>query len=1179
MGAAKKMKWISTFLNFATILALATSCVNRPDTLPASKIAVPQAPFAADAAELYQPEAVMFSDKIVSGSKALIWNSGVRGGLSPLQLLIDEQEVLKTRMHASPEAGWNPFTTFDTTYDPQKGIERSCPFKTTPSAGGTFRQRIFLRPDGKAEFTLRYEMEDYATLKGPTLVFSIPKPTCFGRQLAVCGKDGQRVYTFPDTNTKWTLGAKSVWINCFHVAKPSRIEFDPEHPAKAFALEFPPDTCESLTLFRSDGTAELYFSWNPRCRTEEFSVILDFGRSARTAKPQCVVNGINFTLNNDYDVPCYDERGNLLVNPSFESGPRLYHNVPSGMDLYPHITEVDARSGRFALACGGAKTFNFPTLAGRDYTFSCYVRATVTNRCIGSIHCDTYLWNNPTKPKWFGYSQEWKRYAYTVTNWPFRAIAFQINADPGVLIDDVQFEEGAEATAYKGNPIGIELKTDAPDSFYAPPGTAFRARFVVRGPNSCKGSIAITVHDFFGRDVWKGEQAFDLAEGEMTLPPLPESAFEAKGVYAIRMRVAGEGFKPYFDCVRLARFTYADGTAPNRRLHQTTTVTWPTTAQTNEMERIRHLYQVLGLDPHAYALGGHGRDFDPELGRAIAARSEQYGFHVEGHVFSTRVMHDTGFTTAEKYSDDLIKKVADICEEYARTRPYIDTWYGPGEASGWVKTCQNRDWKEFAKLMRAAHEAIHRGNPKARFSAYGTCNLGEQGRREILEFLETAKALWPDFKFDTVDVHPYRPHPEFPDYDRDWKALFDGLDALGYSDMIVEATEGGYFVPIRCVPWAGISPWQDTLSKDSYCSQHIPSMDIGWGERAAAAMLLRYNLVSYKYGARIGRATSWGLKHVDSRNPFAQYVATAAQTELLGKAVFLEDIRFAPGSRAYVFDDREGHAVAAFWRFTLALDYGTENANTMTLDLAGLDPEIFDMMGNRVQYETIRDQAGQRARLPLGNFPVYMRVAKRDAEKLALAIRTAETDIPSQAEIQLREVKVIQARHTSGEPEWDNIEAVPLNGGKARFAWNEETLYLRWEAHTIVVPVFCFDTLADERENARIGFEGADENDLVYVVRIKDARNSDHADGWEVFRREAPDLQLTGGVDRSLLPQVVEPAVRLRVEKKPQQPRTFTLAFPRRQLEPMRLTAKSRFGFAQNEMGFCDGYIEVLLVK
>jgi len=29
----------------------------------------------------------------------------------------------------------------------------------------------------------------------------------------------------------------------------------------------------------------------------------------------------------------------------------------------------------------------------------------------------------------------------------------------------------------------------------------------------------------------------------------------------------------------------------------------------------------------------------------------------------------------------------------------------------------------------------------------------------------------------------------------------------------------------------------------------------------------------------------------------------------------------------------------------------------------------------------------------------------------------------------------------------------------------------------------------------------------------------------------------------------------------------------------MRLTAKSRFGFAQNEMGFCDGYIEVLLVK
>ncbi|MDX9867029.1 MAG: hypothetical protein RBT78_03800 [Kiritimatiellia bacterium] len=1171
------MRQIRALLAFAAAAALAAGCAQNFKASPAGRIAAPKAPFAAGAAELYQPVPAMFADKIVSGSKALIWNSGVRGGVSPLQLLIDEQEVLGARMQVSPEAGWNPFTAFDTSYDPRKGIERSCPFKTTATAGGTFRQRIFLRPDGKAEFTLRYEMGDYATLKGPVLVFSIPKPACFGRTLAARGEGGERAYSFPDTDEKWTLGAKHVWHNCFHVRKPSRIEFDPEQPGKGFALEFPPDTCDGLTLFRASGTAELYFSWTPRCRTEEFSVILDFGRSARTSKPQCVVNGINFTLNNDYDVPCYDERGNLLVNPSFESGPRYYHNVPSGSDLYPHITEAGARSGRYALACG-AKTFNFPTVAGKDYTFSYYARATVTNRCGGSIHCDTYLWKNPTKPKWLGYSREWERYAYTVTNWPFRAIAFQIGADPGVLIDDVQFEEGAEATEYKGNPLGIELKTDAPDTFYAPLGTPFHARLAVRGPKACRGVIAITVQDFFGRDVWKGGQAFDLARGEVTLPPLPESAFAARGVYAVRMRVKGEGFKPYFDCVRLARFPYADGTAPNRRLHQTTSVTWPVAAQTNAMERIRHLYQVLGLDPHCYALGGHGRDFDPGLGRAIAARSERYGFHVDGHIFHTQAMQDTGFKTMETYSDDLVKKVAGLCEEYARTRPYIGMWYGPGEASGWVRTCQNRDWKEFAKLMRAAHEGIHRGNPKARFSAYGTCNLGEQGRGEILAFLGAAKALWPDFRFDTVDVHPYRPHPEFPDYDRDWKALLDGLGAIEYDGMTVEATEGGYFVPIRCVPWAGVAPWQDTLSKDSYCSQHVPSMDIGWGERAAAAMLLRYNLVSYKYGARIGRATSWGLKHVDSRNPFAQYVATAAQTELLGKAAFLEDVRFAPGARAYVFDDREGHAVAAVWRFTLGMDYGTENASAMTLDLAKLDPEIFDMMGNRVMGEPLSGREGC-TRLPLGNFPVYLRVAKRDAKRLAKAIRAAETDIPSQAEIKAREVQAVRAPHTPGEPEWGQIGAVAFPGGKARFAWNEETLYLRWETDTGAAPVLCFDALADERENARIGFSGADENDLVYVVRGKNGQGSGHAAGWEVFRREAPDHQLTGGIGRSLLPHVVEPAVRLAVEGGADRPRAFTLAFPRRQLEPMRFAEGGRFGFAQNALGFCDGYVEVSLVK
>ncbi|NLC82960.1 MAG: hypothetical protein GX748_17410, partial [Lentisphaerae bacterium] len=119
------MDRIKAGLNFAAILALAAGCKNHPHALPSGRIAVPQAPFASEAAELYQPVPTMFADKIVSGSKALIWNSGVRGGLSPLQLLIDEQEVLRTRMHASPEAGWNPFTTFDTSYDPQKGIERS----------------------------------------------------------------------------------------------------------------------------------------------------------------------------------------------------------------------------------------------------------------------------------------------------------------------------------------------------------------------------------------------------------------------------------------------------------------------------------------------------------------------------------------------------------------------------------------------------------------------------------------------------------------------------------------------------------------------------------------------------------------------------------------------------------------------------------------------------------------------------------------------------------------------------------------------------------------------------------------------------------------------------------------------------------------------------------------------
>ena len=1129
-------------------------------------------PFAESGRSLYRPKTEMSADKIVSGSKALIWSSGVRGNSSALFLLIDEQSVASVRIHSKPEAGWNPLTTFETDFSPEAGVVRTCPFKTTKTAGGTFRQRIFATPEGKATFTVKYEMEDYASLKGPGVYISMPAPVCFGRSITTYDAKGKsKRYVLPDTIEKWCDGKTKPWINCFQAKDPVRIAFDEEHPARSFALEFNPGTCRSLVLFRAAGTMELYFGWHDRCRVEETPITVDFGFSSRGTDSPCVVNGVNFTANNDFSVPCYDPNGNYLVNPSLESGARYFHNVPSGQDVYAQIVEGDAHSGRFALR-GGCKTFNFPTETGHDYVFSFWAKSTTGKRAGGGVSADTYLWKRPSTTKWWGVGTEWERVEYVVTNWQYRAIAFILEQCPGVLFDDFQFEEGRRATPYRGNPLGIELKTDAPDDFFAPPGRPFNARLVVRGPSACRGKIAYSVVDVFGRKTGEGTLPFDLSKGEQTLPAFDEAFFAQKGVHATRLNVSGEGFLPYFDCVRLARFAYADAPAPNRRLHHLHGITWPTKAQTNDFTRIRHQYNALGLQPRAMALSGHAGDFPPELGHAIIAKNASWGFPTAQHLFYQKRMDATGWKEAASATDELIAKVSAIVENTVKEYAEVTEWYGPSEVSGWVRMCQERNWKEYAKLMRAAHDAVHRANPKAVYSCYGTCNLGEQGRSEILAFLSAAKEMWPDFLFDTVDVHPYRPHPEFPDYDADWKALLDGLDALGYGGKTVVAAEGGYFLPICCQPWGGIAPWAPTLVKDSYSSQHLPSFDIGWGERVSAAMMLRYNLVSYKYGSRISCATSWGTTAMDSRNPIARHVTAAAQLELLGRATFIEDVRFAPGARAYVFDDNAGHAVAAFWRFSLAMDYGQEGGGVLELPTDGLSVELFDMMGNQVT--GLKGSDALKLRLPLGNFPMYVRVPRADAERLAAAFRAGGAACRVEGHVKLRQPKNVPAVYAAGTPDWKKIAAVPFKGGSAKFAWSEKAFVVRWTSSDGKMPVFVFDTLADERGNAEMGHAGIDENDTVYLLRSK----KDAPGVLEVFRREAPDHQLTGGVDRGLLPNVVEPAVEVSSEPTGDG-RTFTCVFPGRQLEPAMLRAGRRIGFAQDALGFDDTYVTVEFVK
>ncbi len=324
----------------------------------------------------------------------------------------------------------------------------------------------------------------------------------------------------------------------------------------------------------------------------------------------------------------------------------------------------------------------------------------------------------------------------------------------------------------------------------------------------------------------------------------------------------------------------------------------------------------------------------------------------------------------------------------AKKYPFIKNWIGPNEPECRFEVLQKNKPEEYAKILLALYKGIKDGNPTATvYPLGGQSNMSPtRGIRNSGHILEACRKFAPDVTFDGNVIHTYRPFPESPDTDKDTEFFIDVLKKIGYGENTpIDWNEGGYFYPLTVPQWMGIAPWQNTTTKDKYSYMILPTYDMGWAERVGTAMLLRYWLVAAKYSDRIKSATTWTPLLIDNRTPFSRVAMQTAFLDILGDSNFVKDVRFTLGQRAYVFEDDNGRAVAAVWYFKESFDRGKENTPTMSVDLSGIDAEIIDMMGNVCTV----DKQGDNYRLPLSNFPFYIRTAKGQTEKLCKALKLA----------------------------------------------------------------------------------------------------------------------------------------------------------------------------------------------
>ena len=963
------MKLKRLVLPFSLLVLNANAAVSADLKLPE-----PKAPFLKGKETSAEIKAAISADGVHFGGSRLLWNNS---NVENLSYLIGNTPAWTLSSRFNPAPSWSPFQKFTQEFHPETNrVVRRHAFRLKNGKSADHIQTITLQKDHSIEVALTFDPKGNADqIRESVNLFTFPIRFIAGKQIRI---DGKTIQSPPRERWKSIV---SGWISLGQFPKANRLEVCDPAGKVLFRLEFGSAPIQ-LHLART-GIVIQY-------TTKKIGSGLTFrllpGQSSAPAGNASIVSGINFTADNDFTVPVFDPKGNFLINPSFESGPRYLYSRTA--DLLGQITDSDAHSGKYSLRMNmQMNTLCLPIHADRDYTVSFHVKL-APGKTRNWFNVTALSYNGKRKGYNGRATKEWKRHQFTF-RLPTRCVILAFQSHDSVLIDDLQFEEGGSAGAYRGNRMGLQLLTSGPLETTVAHDGPVNARLRILGPAKTKGTIRLSGSDFFKRPLFNREVPFDLGEkGEQILPIADDSAFPL-GVTVIRCDVKPHGLRAYTDFLRLNRFVFANNTAKHKNL----LASWkfasmfPLLQNGNVPHTLLATLMRCGYGSHTYLHDALNPALLPLLKQY---RMENFGAYITSFTqIAGKEIRLDGKKLHElrSYPDSLLKEAEELAFAQAKKHPWITYWTAVTEPGVHFATLREGNFREYAKLMLAINRGLMRANPKIAFNPMGAYNMGEGGRREILGVLQACRELEPETSFKAIDCHVYRAFPESPDLEEDLVQFLDGLSRIGYPKIPVLWGEGLYHYPLIAPEFLNLDPWVGVGVKDNYYRMGVPSYDLGWGERIAAANILRSYLVACKYADRMKAVCSWSPLFLDSRTPYSSMIMASVLTDLLGNSEFKEDIRFAPGARAYLFDDGKGRCVAALWYFDENLDRGLGNsAPRLSLSLPEGDPEFIDMMGNSCNVLP----GGGTYEFTLTGFPIFIRMKKQYLPLLSDALKHAD---------------------------------------------------------------------------------------------------------------------------------------------------------------------------------------------
>jgi hypothetical protein len=866
---------------------------------------------------------------------------------------------------------------------------------------GVFTEKIQVLEDGLINVDYSYRVPPEATVTDKGLFFSFrPFNIVAGMKILVDGNP----HRVSDKGAPY--GDRYVFQG-----KAREIIFNPDNPVRSFRLIFPQET--SLYIKEKKKEADKGNRWKyfvemrvhpPKDGHVSFK--LDMRQtSGESLKTSNTFQGINFWKNDRLNIPDFAASRNLLPNPSFESGLRYYDNFFTwgtwpGRDYEIYaIDTAKARTGNRCLRISAWKsypnpnylsTFTIPTQPEKKYTFSFYAKAKGPKQRL-DFTCVTAQWGK--FPKWqsFNLSQEWKRYSLTITapntaaTVMVRVRNFGQDEKADTLIDDLQFEQAEQATAFANPPFGSELTTSEPDNFLSL-GQPVKAKMRIHAAPNQTGSIEYALKDFYYRELCAGKITFRTdARGE-AIVDLPLDDKVSSGTVVLQADFSlGNGDK-HRDFYRLTRMDLIDKNFKHRELFACGAGIRTCRGEAS-VKRLRGL----GFGSNNYQTTEQQNDIFAKYGiRNTSSGVISYGPKGAGETDTFRKEIGKRVKT-EPASGNLRSDIEKLSYQMVKDNPWVDEWFLQGECNaggGKFKVLRDRDNEAFVNFILACYDGVKRADPSKRFALTGgPANMFKNGGiRDLDTWLDIVKKRRPSLTFDSIAIHPYRTVPESPDLDDDTATLIKMLKKHGYDKTPVYWNEGIYHNPWQIAEW-GLDPHKG-CSTDHWRAG-TPTYDMGWGERIAAAYFARSWLVGLKYADHIKQYNGWSgtAMSLDTRmTPLALQKIPNTLGHLLGNATFKADIRFAPNVRAYVFEDKKKRPVAALWSHIPMVDRGFEPSPIADISFKDLKPETIDLMQNQVAMDMSSDG---NARLPVSPFPLFIRTAPGTFDALCSSLREA----------------------------------------------------------------------------------------------------------------------------------------------------------------------------------------------